>query len=148
MKLALPLLLALLACVFCMPIATAAMGTVTIVHANGETNAYRDVEIKVIRGALYVTSADAKGTFVIHDAACSYRGKLMVCLLTSATLIQSNETTPLDFKSGTCYLNLTDDYLPLDLSTAKVPPHSILLTFTTDKGTWVTLNGRIDKVVK
>jgi hypothetical protein len=34
----------------------------------------------------------------------------------------------------------------LVLSTTKVAPHSILLTFKTDKGTLVTLNGRIDRV--
>jgi hypothetical protein len=139
-------LLALLACFSCVPIAAAAKGTITIVHRDGNKDVYDDVEIKIIHGALYVTSADAKGTFVIHDAACSQQGKLKVCLLTSAALIQDGETTPLDFQRGTCYVNLTDDYQPLVLSTTKVPPHSILLTFKTDKGTLVTLNGRIDTV--
>ena len=139
-------LLALLACFTCMPIATAAKGTMTIVHRDGNQDVYDDVEIKVIHGALYMTSADAKGTMVIHDAACSLQGKLKVCLLTSASLIQDDETTPLDFKRGTCYVNSTDDYQPLVLSTTKVAPHSILLTFKTDKGTLVTLNGRIDRV--
>lgn len=139
--------LALLACFTAIPIATAAKGTITIVHSNGDRNVYQDVEIKVIHGALYMTSADAKGTFAIHDAACSYQDKLKVCLLTSAALIQNGETTPLDFQRGTCYVNPTDDYQPLVLSTTKVPPHSIILSFKTDKGTLVTLNGRIDVVV-
>ena len=139
-------LLALLACSTCIPIAAAAKGTMTIVQSNGETDVYNDVEIKVIHGALYMTSADAKGTIVIHRAACSYQGKLMVCLLTSASLVQDGETTPLDFKRGTCYVNSTDDYQPLTQSTTKVAPHSVLLTFKTDKGTLVTLNGRIDMV--
>lgn len=143
-----PAILALFACFSCIPISAAAQGTVTIVHSGGETNVYHDVEIKIIRGALYVTSADAKGTFVIHDSACSYQAKLMVCLLTNATLIQSDETTPLDFQRGTCYVNPTDDYQPLVLSTKKVAPHSVLLSFTTEKGTYVTLDGRIDKVVQ
>lgn len=125
---------------------TAAKGTVTIVHRNGDKDVYRDVEIKVIHGALYITSADADGTFVIHDAACSFQDKLKVCLLTNAALIQNDETTPLDFQRGTAYVNSTDDYQPLVMSTTKVAPHSILLSFTTDKGTLVTLNGRIDVV--
>ncbi|HEY1868880.1 MAG TPA: hypothetical protein VGG70_11345, partial [Candidatus Cybelea sp.] len=63
-------LVALVACFTCIPIATAAKGTITIVHSGGNTDVYKDVEIKVIHGALYMTSADAKGTIVIHRAAC------------------------------------------------------------------------------
>ena len=141
-------LLALLACFTCIPIAAAAKGTMTIVQADGDKNTYSDVEIKVIHGALYMTSEDGKGTMVINRAACSHQGQLMVCYATSATLVQSGETSPLDFKRGTVYVNDTDDYQPLVMSTTKVAPHSIMLSFTTKRGTYVTLNGSIDKVVK
>jgi hypothetical protein len=145
MRLALPALVASLAL---STLAAGATGTMTIVQANGHTNIYDDVEIKVVHGALYMTSADAKGTIVIDRAACSYQGKLMVCLATGATLIQAGETSPLDFKHGTVYLNDTDDYQSLVLSTTKVAPHSLLVSFTTKRGTYLSLNGRIDKVVK
>lgn len=141
-------LLALLACFACIPIATAAKGTMTIVQADGGTNTYGNVEIKVIHGALYMTSDDGKGTMVINRAACSHQGQLMVCFATSAALVQSGETSALDFQRGTVYVNDTDDYQPLVLSTTKVAPHSIMLSFTTKRGTLVTLNGSIDKVVK
>jgi hypothetical protein len=72
----------------------------------------------------------------------------MACFATNATLVQAGETSPLDFKRGTIYVNDTDDYQPLVMSTTKVPPHSILASFTTKRGTYVSLNGRIDKVVK
>jgi len=140
-------LLAVLACFAASPMVVAAKGTMTIVHTDGDTNVYNDVAISVIHGALYMQSADAKGTMVIHRAACSYQEKIMVCLLTSATLIQGGETSALDFRRGTVYVNGTGDYQPLALSTTKVAPHSILLTFQTEKGTYVTLRGRIDKVV-
>ncbi|MBV9333536.1 MAG: hypothetical protein JO146_05980 [Candidatus Eremiobacteraeota bacterium] len=141
-------LLALLACLTCIPVAAAATGTMTIVQSNGGTNTYSNVEIKAIHGALYLTSNDGKGTMVINRAACSHQGQLMICYATNATLVQSGETSPLDFQRGTVYVNDTDGYLPLVLSTQKVPPHSIMLSFTTKRGTTVTLNGRIDKVVK
>jgi hypothetical protein len=141
-------LLALLACFVISPIPAAAKGTATIVHSDGHTDVYDDVGIKVIHGALYMTSADAKGSIVINRAACSYQEKLMVCLLTSATLIQVGKTSPLDFRRGTVYLNSTDDYQPLVMSTTKVAPHSVLLSFQTDRGTYLTLSGRIDTVVK
>jgi hypothetical protein len=145
MKFALP---ALLACLASSTVAAGATGTATIVQADGHTNVYYNVRIAVIRGVLYMTSADAKGTMVINRAACSYQGQLMVCLVTHATLIQQGETSPLDFRRGTIYANDTDDYLPLTMSTTKVSPHSIMLSFTTERGTSVSLTGRLDKVVK
>ena len=130
------------------PTAAGATGTMTIRQNNGSTNTYDDVEIKVIHSALYLTSPDGKGTLVINRAACSYQGSLMVCLPTSATLVQSGETSPLDFKSGTVYVNSTDDFQSMPLSTTKVAPHSIVLSLSTKRGTYVSLIGRIDKVVK
>ncbi len=130
------------------PSAARAGGTVLIQQADGRRNVYDDVAIKVIHNVLYVTSADGRGTIVINRAACSYQGELMVCLPTSAALVQSGKTSALDFKSGTLYVNSTDDPLPLTMSTAKVQPHGIILSFTTKRGTYVNLSGRIDKVVK
>lgn len=141
-------LLTLIACLTCIPVAAAAKGTMTIVQADGDKDTYSDVEIKVIHGALYMTSEDGKGTMVITRAACSHQAQLMVCYATNATLVQSGETSPLDFKRGTVYVNDTDDYQPLVMSTTKVAPHSIMLSFTTKRGTYVTVNGSIDKVVK
>ena len=138
---------ALLGCFALATIAAGATGTVTIVQPNGNSNVYNNVEIKIIHSALYITSADGKGTMVVNKAACSYQDKLMVCFATNATLVQSGKTSPLDFKRGTIYLNDTDDFQPLVLSTEKVPPHSVLISFTTKRGTSVSLSGRIDKVV-
>lgn len=125
-----------------------ANGKLLVQHANGKTDTYNNVAIKVVHGALYVTSSDGKGTIVIHRAACSYQSKLLVCLPTSVTLVQAGKIQPLDLKIGTVYLNDTDAPQPLVLSSAKVPPHSVLLSFTTHRGTYVSLNGRIDQVVK
>lgn len=126
--------------------AAQAKGTVTIVHSDGSQNVYNDAVIKIIHNALYVTSDDGDGTIVISRAACSYQDKLLVCLVTKATLVQDGSVTPLDFKSGTLYVNSTDDAQQLALSTTKIPAHSVLLSFTTDKGTYVGVSGRIDKV--
>jgi len=128
--------------------AARAAGTITIAQSDGHTDTYHDVVIKVIHGSLYMTSADGKGTLIIHRAACSYQNQLMVCFATSAVLVQAGETKPLDFKTGTLYVNGTDDPQPLALSSAKVPAHGILLSFTTKRGTYVSLSGRIDKVVE
>jgi hypothetical protein len=126
----------------------AAMGTVLIRQADGSTNTYHDVAIKVIHNALYMTTSDGHGTLVINRAACSYQGDLMVCFATSATLVQAGKTSAIDLKKGTIYVNSTNDPQQMLLSTTKVPPHSIVLSFSTNRGTYVSLSGRIDKVVK
>jgi hypothetical protein len=128
--------------------AATASGTILIVHDDGQSNKYDGVQIKIIHNALYLTSADGKGTIVINRAACSFQGELMVCLTQNGALVQSGTTKSLDLKHGTLYVNSTDDPQQLALSTAKVPAHGILLSFNTDRGTYVTLSGRIDKVVK
>ena len=145
MRYGLPVLLAFLA--LC-PLAAGATGTATIVQPDGQTEVYDGVKIKVLYGALYMTTADRQGTMIISRAACSHQGKLMVCFATNATLIQNGKTSPLDFKSGTIYANDTDDYQPLVMSSQKVPPHSIIMSMTTKRGTYVSLNGRVDQVVK
>ena len=128
--------------------AAGAKGTVTVLQTDGHVDVYKDVSIKVIHNALFLTSADGKGTLVIHRAACSYQAELMVCFVTSATLVQAGKTSPLNFKIGSLYVNSTDAPQQLALSTKKVAPHSVLLSFTTKRGTYVNLIGRIDEVVK
>jgi hypothetical protein len=130
------------------PVPALAGGTMTIVQPDGTQNVYHDVMIKVIHSALYITSADGKGTLVINRAACSYQGELMVCFATHATLVQSGAVSPLDFKQGTLYVNTSGDWQQLSLSTAKVAPHGIMLSFTTKRGTYISLTGTFDKVVK
>lgn len=139
---------ALLACLALGPVAAGATGTATIVQANGRTNVYEGVSIKVIHGVLYMTTADGKGTLIINRAACSHQEQLLVCLATSATLVQSGQTSPLDFKRGTVYANDTGDYQPMVMTTTKLPPHSILFSMTTKRGTVMSLSGRLDEVVK
>jgi hypothetical protein len=125
-----------------------AAGTALIRQSNGHTDVYENVAIKVIHDALFVTSADGKGTLVIHRAACAFQGALLVCFPTSAVLVQAGQTKALSLKEGTVYVNTTDAPQQLALSTAKVPAHGILLSLTTKRGTYVSLSGRFDKVVK
>ena len=127
---------------------SSAAGTFLILHPNGETDTYRNVRIKIIHSALFVTTADGKGTIVLHRAACSYQGKLLVCLPTSVVLVQGGQSNSIDLKIGTVYVNDTDAAQPLVLSSSKVPAHSVMVSFTTKHGSYVSLSGRIDGVVR
>lgn len=125
-----------------------AQGTVTIQHADGSLNTYQNVAIKVIHNALFVTSSDGKGTMVINRAACSYQGATYVCLPTGVTLVQSGSSQAIDLATGTIYANMTDEKQQLPLSSQQLAPHGILLSISTEKGTYISLTGVIDKVTK
>ncbi len=140
-------LLAIAACVSTTAVARAT-GTINIQHTDGTVNTYADVTIKVFSGSLFLTSDDGDGTIVVTRAACAYQGKIIVCLPTSAALVQGGKSNALNLKSGTIYLNYADEAEPLSRSSAKLPAHSIMLALTTRNGTFVTVHGRIDQVIK
>ncbi len=131
-----------------LPVALNAAGTIRIQHKNGTINRYTDVEIKVLSGSLFLTTDDGDGTIVITRAACAYQGKIIVCLPTLAALVQDGESSALNLKSGTLYLNYTADAQPLSRSSEKLPPDSAMLALTLKNGTFITLRGRIDQVIK
>jgi hypothetical protein len=130
------------------PVAAGATGTINIHHKGGNVSTYRDVEIKVFSGSLFLTSGDGNGTIVVTRAACSYQEKLIVCLPTSAALIQAGETNALNLKSGTIYLNYTTAVQPLARSSEKLGPNSIMVALSTRNGTFINVRGRIDQVIK
>lgn len=130
------------------PSAAGASGTMTIHHTGGSTNNYSDVEIKIFSGSLFLTSDDGDGTIVVTKAACSYQGKVIVCFPVTAALVQDGESNALNLKNGTIYLNYTNDAQPLSRSSAKLPANSVMLALTTKNGTFITVHGRIDQVIK
>ncbi|MGA7095063.1 MAG: hypothetical protein WCB01_14860 [Candidatus Cybelea sp.] len=130
------------------PAAANATGTINIHHKDGTVNTYRDVEIKVFSGSLFLTSDDGDGTIVVTRAACSYRDKIIVCLPTTVALVQEGKSNALDLKSGTIYLNYTNAEQPMSNSSAKLPANSILLALATKNGTYINVRGRIDQLIK
>jgi len=123
-------------------------GVVEIQHATGPLERYPSVEVKVLRGSLFLTSEDGQGTIVVTSAACAYQGKVIVCLPTSAAIVQGGSTHALDLRRGTIYLNYTKDPQSLARSSSKIPPNSVILAITTDIGTLVTARGTIDQVIQ
>ncbi len=143
--------IAILAVAVCFAASSAsakATGTITIHHTDGTRDSYNDVDVRVFSGSLFLTSEDGDGTIVVDRAACSYQGKIIVCLPTSAALVQNGASRALNLKSGTIYLNYDDAPQPLSRSSAKLPPHSILLALSTRNGTVISVRGRIDQVIK
>jgi hypothetical protein len=130
------------------PAVAYATGEISIHHAAGATNSYNDVEIRVFSGSLFLTSDDGDGTIVVTRAACSYQGKIIVCLPISAALVQDGETSALALRRGTIYLNYTSTAQSMSFSSAKLPAKSILLALTLNNGTLINVRGRIDQVIE
>lgn len=141
---------AVVAAAFCLldPSMARATGTISIHHTAGATNTYSDVEIKVFSGSLFLTSDDGDGTIVVTKAACSYQGKVIVCLPVAAALVQDGKSNALALKNGTIYLNYTNAPQPLSSSSSKLPANSVMMALTTKNGTFITARGRIDQVIQ
>ena len=134
---------------FWFPAAAGATGTISIHHSvPATTNTYSDVEIKVFSGALFLTSDDGDGTIVVTKAACSYQGKVIICFPVTAALVQDGQSNALNLKNGTIYLNYTDAAQPLSFSSAKLPANSLMMSLTTQNGTYITAHGQFDQVIK
>ncbi|HEY1867758.1 MAG TPA: hypothetical protein VGG70_05630 [Candidatus Cybelea sp.] len=144
-RIAAPLVAATL-CLFT-PATASATGTLNIHRSTGSVNTYKDIEIKVFSGSLFLTSNDGHGTIVVTRAACSYQGQILVCFPTAAALVQDGESSALNLKGGTLYFNSTSAAQPLARSSAKVPANSIIATLSLNDGTSINVSGRIDQVV-
>ncbi len=125
-----------------------AEGTARIQQSSGAVNTYSDVKIQIVQKTLSVTSADGKGTMIIYRAACSYQGDILMCLPTGVTLVQGGSVSPIKLVSGTVYANLTADPHNLAMSSTKLPAHSVTMALKTQRGTYITVNGTIDKETK
>jgi len=125
-----------------------ASGTIAIHNYNGGVDTYDDVDIRIFTGSLFLTTDNGDGTLVIHQAACSYQGKIIVCYPESVALVQNGKSRALDIKSGTIYLNYTGAAQSMRFSSARLPAHGILLSLTTRAGTLVNVHGTLDQVIR
>ncbi len=73
--------------------------------------------------------------------------KIIVCLPTAAALVQEGKSNALNLRTGTIYLNYTNSEQPLSRSSAKLPANSVMLTLSTNNGTFINVRGRIDELI-
>lgn len=127
---------------------TLAEGTLRSQESTGTVRLYPNVTIKVVHQTLRITSHDGKGTLVINQAACAYDGALERCTPQKVTLVQGGVTKMIDLKNGTIYVNPTEQTQQMPLSSQQLPAHGILLSFNTERGTYVTMTGTVDGLVR
>jgi hypothetical protein len=100
-----------------------------------------------VNKTLTLTSADGVSTVVISGVDCGEinTAELVRCTGGKMSLQQNGTTNNIPFKRATFYFNLTDQDRTLPLSTMKLGPHSVMFAAQTDKGTFITGDGRLDK---
>jgi hypothetical protein len=126
-----------------------AMGILRVQQRDGSIQVYRNVTIRIVRAkAMVVTSPDHVGALIISNAACSYVGDLLRCLLDDVKLRQHGATKELSVDDGTLYVNETDGELHLPLSSQGIKPHGVVMAYHTEHGTFVSLHGTIDEAAK
>ena len=136
-------------CCILLPSVASATGTINIQHKDGTVNTYRDVEIKVFSGSLFLTSDDGDGTIVVTRAACSYREKIIVCLPTTAALVQEGESNRAQSQNRHDLSETTRT--PINryrIRRRNFPPIALMLTLSTENGTFINVRGRIDQLIK
>jgi hypothetical protein len=125
-----------------------ATGTLRKQDSDGDVTVYDNVSVKVVHRTLRITSADGKGTLVINQAACSYVGQIQRCYPLKVSLEQGGATKPLDLKNGTIYVNTTESTQQMPFSSQQLPPNGVLLSLVTKIGTYVTMTGKVDGIVR
>lgn len=125
-----------------------ATGTVVIQQRDGTTKTYAGVRIAIRDESMAITSSDGKGTFVLGKAACTKVGELLRCIPYDATLYQYGDKRHVPLTSGTVYINPSQAAQPLTHSSARLPARGVLLSIKTKAGTYVSLTGRVDEVIR
>lgn len=135
---------------FCLAttIPSLATGTFRVQESGGTERVYKDVLINIVHQTLRVTSADGQATFVINHAACAYDGYLERCTPIKMSLERGSTIRSIDFTGGTIYINPTRHTQQLSHSSTQLPPHGILLSIRATNGTFVSMSGTIDGLVR
>jgi hypothetical protein len=130
------------------PETAGARGTARIQQRDGTVKVYHNVLIRIRNEALALTSSDGQGTLVIGKAACLKVEQLVKCIPYEATLLQHGESHRVRLASGTAWFNPTTATQKLSYSSTQLPPHGVMLSVETKNGTYVSLTGTVDQIVR
>jgi hypothetical protein len=119
----------------------------TVVHQiDGSVQTYRDVFLRDAGTTIWIRSADQRGILVISDGACSFVNEIQRCLPYAVTLKQQGESHQIPLSHGTVFMNLTATSRTLPLSSKVLVPREVLIFLKTERGTYVTVDGMLDRV--
>jgi hypothetical protein len=138
--------LSLLAVTFAPP--ASAAGTTRVEQTDGSVQIYQDVSMRLDGPTIWIQNANHKAMLEIKTASCSFDGKIKRCFPSTFSLHRQDGTHAIAVAWGTVYLNLTDATQPLPLSSKDLPAQSLLVLVRTERGTYISVRGTIDKVTQ
>jgi hypothetical protein len=124
--------------------AAKATGTTRIEQANKGVTVYHHTRFTIDNRALSLTSPDGKAELTIALIGCVKAGELHRCQPGGAEYRKNGAVRAIDITSGMLYFNPTGQKQPLSLSSTQVPPHGVILTIHTARGTYLSATAKID----
>jgi hypothetical protein len=137
----------ILAIAVTVPTIAQARGSVRIQQIDGKVETYQGVHLKLAGDTLRVASADGVGTLVVSKAACSFVNGIQRCL-PYALILHQHGTHTILFDHGTVYYNTSDQSHQLPRSSKTIPADGVIALLKTQRGTYISITGRLDEVSK
>jgi hypothetical protein len=141
-------LLALLAALAVSTAGASARGVTLIQQYSGKTQTYGNVRLHLDGKTLWVQNRGKDDELAITQGACSFVKSVERCLPDTVVLHQRGKMHQIPLSHGTVYFNLTNAEQSLPLSTESMAPHTVIVLFRTQRGTYVTIKGTLDEVAK
>ena len=129
-----------------LPAGAYANGTARVQQADGDTRTYQNVRIAIADKQMTITSADGVGTIVIERAGCVAVDKLVRCHPYEASLRQRGQNVPIVIKEGTAWFNPSGEAQQLPMSSQMIPAKGVVMSMSSQKGTFLSLTGVVDSV--
>lgn len=128
--------------------AAQARGTVRVQQRSGAVKTYYHVYFRLAAQTLWLRSADRKGTLEILAGACSFERNIERCLPYAVNLYQNGKARHIAIASGTVYVNNSKQARRLADSSQTLAPNTVLAFFHTQRGTYVTVRGSLDRITQ
>ena len=123
-----------------------AHGVTRVQQKDGSVQLYQNVRLSLHDQKLWISSADHKGTLEVVEGACSFIGLMRRCLPYSVTLHQHGSKHVIPIDRGTVFINLSEIPQSLEHSSRVVPAQNVLVLLHTAKGTYISVQGKLDEV--
>lgn len=123
-----------------------AEGVTRIQQADGKTEVYRHVTIRVRGQTLLLSSSDRKGVLEVTSDACTYLAGLKRCLPYRTVYYDRGTAHTVVLEHGTVYTNVTDGPVQLPHSADRLGPHEVLVLLHTMRGTYLSVTGSVDQI--
>jgi hypothetical protein len=124
----------------------ASEGITRIQQADGTTQVYHHVMMRMSGRTLWLRSGDHRGILEVTSGACRYLDGLQRCLPYQTVYHDHGVAHTIALEHGTVYTNTTGENVQLPHSADRLGPHEVLVLLHTMRGTYVSVKGTLDQI--